>query len=308
MKKRTRKTKLAITIILIVGLLLSTQSVIHADDYQISVTVHGVEIVFEGQQPVIVDNRTLVPVRGVFEALGFYVEWDAVDRRVILTRENDTMILTIGSRTFEFNETRGLTLDVAPQIIGDSTMLPLRFPVQRVGYVVNWDQETRTVAVMDTYAAGRLTLETHPFNVQALRQTNHTPREISDILGKEMLRLINVKRVENGRHELTWSDDLAEIAFGHSVDMQENNFLEFRGSDGLTTTDRMRQIGIGRNRTTAEQVGISAVNPEIAFASLLEQEGFRRDILSTSLFNAGIGVSPVGYFGFAYWTKLYSSR
>ena len=43
----------------------------------ISVVIDGVRVAFDDQQPVIVDGRTLVPVRGVFETLGFEVEWEA---------------------------------------------------------------------------------------------------------------------------------------------------------------------------------------------------------------------------------------
>jgi hypothetical protein len=42
---------------------------IYADE--IRVTIDGREVNFEGQNPVIVDGRTLIPVRGVFEELGF---------------------------------------------------------------------------------------------------------------------------------------------------------------------------------------------------------------------------------------------
>ena len=45
----------------------------------ISVTIDGERVHFPGQQPVIVDGRTLVPVRGVFEQLGFEVNWVTAD-------------------------------------------------------------------------------------------------------------------------------------------------------------------------------------------------------------------------------------
>ena len=46
----------------------------------------GQQIEFEDQQPIIVDGRTLVPVRGVFEAMGFEVEWE--NGYTVLERDN----------------------------------------------------------------------------------------------------------------------------------------------------------------------------------------------------------------------------
>ena len=43
----------------------------------LGVMVNEEPVVFSGQQPVIVDNVTLVPVRGVLETLGVTVAWDA---------------------------------------------------------------------------------------------------------------------------------------------------------------------------------------------------------------------------------------
>ena len=47
----------------------------------IRVTINGQQVTFDGQSPVIVNGRTLVPVRGVFEQLGFVVGWDGEARQ-----------------------------------------------------------------------------------------------------------------------------------------------------------------------------------------------------------------------------------
>ena len=300
MKKSTRKIKLIITLMLIVGLLLSTQTTIYAADPPITVTVHGEKIVFAGQQPVIVDNRTLVPVRGVFEALGFYVEWDAEGRRVILTRDDDTMILTIGSNVLEFNGERSPVLDVAPQIIGGSTMLPLRFPIERVGYIVNWEQATRTISIIDSYAVGRLILETDPFNVAALQMANYTKREISDILGKEVLRLTNIERANHGLTPLIWSDVLATAAFYHSLDMAENNFLGHTSSDGTTFVQRVERAGYTRFTMLAENAAFGLSTPEAVVAGWMNSPGHRENILTARLVYLGVG------FYDTYWTQKFA--
>ena len=50
-------------------------------------------IKFEDQQPVIVDGRTLVPVRGVFEFMGFDVDWNPTSRQATLMSEDYEVIL-----------------------------------------------------------------------------------------------------------------------------------------------------------------------------------------------------------------------
>ena len=69
---------------------------IHAAD-EISVTIEGVRVNFTDQQPAIIGGRTLVPLRGVFEALGFDVEWSSLLRTAYLTKEGYRMSIGAGS-------------------------------------------------------------------------------------------------------------------------------------------------------------------------------------------------------------------
>ena len=112
----------------------------------ISVTINGTAVNFTDQQPALIDGRTLVPVRGVFEALDFEVGWNPEARQVTLSRANDTIVITIDSATFTANGI-GHTLDVPAQIIGGSTMLPIRAVLEAVGYELDWDGVTQTVII-----------------------------------------------------------------------------------------------------------------------------------------------------------------
>ena len=125
---------------------------------EITVTIDGVTVDFEGQPPVIVDGRTLVPVRGVFEALGFEVAWNQDLGIATLINPDFVVIVTIGSDFFRANG-REIPLDVPAQIIAGRTMLPIRAVVESVGYNVDWDQSTNTVIITGTYtqAAGQET-------------------------------------------------------------------------------------------------------------------------------------------------------
>jgi uncharacterized protein YkwD len=101
---------------------------------------------FDGQPPTIIDGRTLVPIRGVFEALGFEVGWDGESAQASLNSDGYAVIITIGSGTFTTNGAVH-TLDVPAQIIGGRTLVPLRAILESVGYELNWDGSTQTVLI-----------------------------------------------------------------------------------------------------------------------------------------------------------------
>lgn len=115
-------------------------------------TVNGAEklIDAEGSAPVIVNDRTLLPVRAVVEEMGGMVAWDDNTQTVTLNYNNDKIKLVIDSLTAELNGTAN-TLDVAPTIINDRTMLPIRFIAESFKFVVGWDEATQTVTVRKPY-------------------------------------------------------------------------------------------------------------------------------------------------------------
>ena len=112
----------------------------------ISVTIGNTPVNFADQAPTIVDGRTLVPVRGVFEALGFEVDWDPNTNTAIITNADYDIRITIGSDIFTTNGVEH-TLDVPAQSIGGRTMVPIRLPLESVGIEVDWDGATSTVVI-----------------------------------------------------------------------------------------------------------------------------------------------------------------
>ena len=116
----------------------------------ISVRIDGVPVHFPDAQPTIVDGRTLVPISGVFQALGFAVDWYAPAQRVTLTRDSTRYTITIGSIAF-MSDNLTLVLDVPAQIIDGRTMLPLSGLLRGLGYIVSWHEPTRTVHIVTTH-------------------------------------------------------------------------------------------------------------------------------------------------------------
>jgi len=121
----------------------------------IRVVINGQEVAFTDQRPVIVDGRTLVPVRDVFEAIGFEVEWNYEISTALLTRGHLSIAITIGSPYFSAavyspympGHVVIVPLDVPAQIIEGRTLLPLRALLEYIGYELDWDYATRTVII-----------------------------------------------------------------------------------------------------------------------------------------------------------------
>ena len=99
-----------------------------------------------GSAPVIINDRTYVPVRGLVEALGGSADWDSESRTAILKRNNDEIRLTIDSLTAYYNN-NAVEIDTAPVIVNNRTMLPARFIAESFGYSVGWDSETKTITI-----------------------------------------------------------------------------------------------------------------------------------------------------------------
>jgi hypothetical protein len=86
----------------------------------------------------IVNGRTLAPLRAIFEALGATVQWNPADQSITAAKGNTTIKLQIGSTT-ALNNGAPVTLDAAPQIVGGRTLVPVRFIGEAMGAQITWD-------------------------------------------------------------------------------------------------------------------------------------------------------------------------
>lgn len=114
-----------------------------ADD--ITVLLNGNAVEFD-VAPIIENDRTLVPLRAVFEALGAAVEWDASTQTVISQKGDNSCVFQIGNDQMFVNG-EAKTLDVAAKIVDDRTLIPLRAVSEAYGCDVEWDGDTRTVTI-----------------------------------------------------------------------------------------------------------------------------------------------------------------
>ncbi|HWI50851.1 MAG TPA: copper amine oxidase N-terminal domain-containing protein [Symbiobacteriaceae bacterium] len=120
-----------------------------ADLMKVSVTIDGVAL---NADAFIVAERTMVPLRAIFEALGATIEWNAETWTVTATKASKIIKLTVGEMT-AYVDGKPETLAVAPVLINSRTFVPLRFISQALGSEIAWDQPTLT-AQIKTGASG----------------------------------------------------------------------------------------------------------------------------------------------------------
>ncbi len=117
---------------------------VYAED-DISLVIDNKKIICD-VPPVISNSRTLVPARVLFEHFNAKVQWEAELRQVIISLDKKIMIFNIDS-TIVYMDGKSITIDVAPVIINDRTLIPIRFVSENLGYDVDWDPDSRTVYV-----------------------------------------------------------------------------------------------------------------------------------------------------------------
>ena len=114
---------------------------------KIKVTLDGQAMDFD-VAPIIQNDRVLVPMRAIFEELHCSVDYTDIDGRQIITAKNDgnTISLEIGSNEMTVNDEK-VSLDTAPVIIDDRTLVPLRAVSEALDCNVDWNGDTKTVTI-----------------------------------------------------------------------------------------------------------------------------------------------------------------
>src|SRR5213083_559402 len=110
--------------------------------YPINVRINGERVQFMGTGPQEVRGRVMVPLRGVLEQMGAFVDWDASSRTVYANRGDTQIRLPVGSNSAYVNG-KSVFLDVPAMILGGSTMVPLRFVSETLGANVAWNSESQ---------------------------------------------------------------------------------------------------------------------------------------------------------------------
>ena len=128
-------------VILATTVLLCTSNVFA--NRNIKITLDGNEIKTD-VAPFIKEDRTLVPIKFISEALNYDVKWNEAKRTVAIKSSDKNMLLTIDNKNINVNG-QNKVIDVAPTIYNDRTYVPVRFISENFGIDVDWNDKTSTV-------------------------------------------------------------------------------------------------------------------------------------------------------------------
>ncbi len=90
--------------------------------------------------PIIINNRTMVPVRYISESLGADVTWNAATQEIGISYNGKSIVMHINSTEMTVDG-NAITLDSAPTIRENRTLVPLRAIVEALDKQVFWDDK-----------------------------------------------------------------------------------------------------------------------------------------------------------------------
>ena len=117
-----------------------------AEEDVVSIVVDNEKVVFEDQQPIIIDGTTLVPIRAVFEKAGADVTWDQDSKTATLVRGNYTVKITVGDNVLYKNNAQ-VALSMSALNYNGRILIPVRAIGEAMDFDINWDGFHSTVFV-----------------------------------------------------------------------------------------------------------------------------------------------------------------
>lgn len=114
---------------------------------KISVELNGKKLEFD-TEPMLINDRTMVPMRKIFESLGAIVDWEEDTQTVTAKRGDKTIVMQIDSNIITVNNEPKI-LDTPAKLVGDRTLVPIRAISESLGASVDWIDATQTVVITD---------------------------------------------------------------------------------------------------------------------------------------------------------------
>jgi len=180
--------------------------------------------------PQLINGTTLVPFRTIFESLGLTVNYDSTTQTVSGKNDKYDISLVLGSTTATVNK-GNKTLSIAPKIINNSTMIPLRFISETLGYHIVWVGNSNLILISDK-------------NILEWRYGGHE----KDTAKNYEIEYINDVATSNTRYTGTlWTQSII-----------------LANTSGSVIVGSTYQISIASNTTTNQTVSYISSNPSIA--------------------------------------------
>ena len=117
---------------------------------------------------------------------------------------------------------------------------------------------------------------------------------------KEVVRLVNEIRVENGLKPLTENWELSRVARFKSQDMVDNRYFSHTSPTYGSPFQMMKAFGLSF-RTAGENIAYGQRTPQAVVDAWMNSSGHRANILNASYTQIGVGYVASGH----YWTQMF---
>lgn len=238
---------------------------VNASAADIGIYIDGTEIETD-VSPIIENDRTMVPIRGVFEHIGAEIGWN--NGIVTITAPKKNITITIGENSLFFNGEKK-SLDTPAKIKSNRTYIPLRAISSLMDCDVEWDGKNK--------------------NVYLYKDTLPPISEQYNFLFEyEVFTLVNEIRTQNGLEKLLWSPELSRAGRRHAEDMSLRNFFNHINLDNQSPFDRMRSYEI-TYMYAAENIANAYDSPQEAIDGWMNSDSHRENILNPEFKKIGVG-------------------
>ena len=137
--------KKIISAMLCIALLTSVCVMPVSADQPISVYVNGEKLEFD-VEPVLLNDRTMVPMRKIFETLGATVTWNGDTETASGVRNGIRVSVSIDNPK-AFIDGKATTLDQPPVLLDGRTLVPLRAISEAFECEVLWYGDTKKIYI-----------------------------------------------------------------------------------------------------------------------------------------------------------------
>lgn len=236
-------------------------------DSDIKVVCDSTPITFQYAQPTIVNSRTLVPLRGVFDTMGYTISYDQATKTATIANGKTTVKASVEGMSYT---TKGNTIqmnsDVKPQLINDYFMVPLRAVATVTGAEVSWEAETRTVLIFtkeEENIQGKMPVAEKEY-LEKVQEVTHNVKVFvannQDTLLKNSLGLTenNVTELHDAQYYKSITDSLNELkALEAPASMNEVQMLVESYVDNVNSIITYAGSGASNEDVTSKSIETS---------------------------------------------------
>lgn len=113
---------------------------------EVKINIDGKEMIPKDMPAVVIEGRTMLPMRQIAQELGCEVNWNEAAKQIYVVHQDDIVVFGIDSKT-GYQNGKEFTMDVPATIVNDRTMLPVRSLADALKLQIKWDDPSRTVFI-----------------------------------------------------------------------------------------------------------------------------------------------------------------